>query len=433
MRSLGIQIVCAAAACGLALPAPSASAADPVVVSDQVKGRLSAFDGNLLYARKVPKGEPFVCMRRVGGKLLRAHLPYAGCGGGRMTLDSRGRVVQLYADYGVAGVRPVRWYAYDVKSDRTRRVTGLPGRGCLVTALAIWRKRTAYSAQCTSKGRSGVWAREGKKTWRIAATSHVSLGSLTLRGGTLTGVLDLGGDEYQIYQFMVGWKRCVHAFKSPKNTVENEEVGGDWIANGNAVWASGYFPGGTPAPYHGLFTAKVPSRCAVPGTYGRFDFDPETTSLTSIALDGREVYYADEAGIHRHTLPARPSYDPPENDNFENATSLAVGTSSPGGRTAWATTQPGEPLANVKQTIWYTFTPATSGRLRVNAERSERGVKFGVYSGTSLATLTPVGARSSSFGTVEFDAVAGRQYWIDVGTSDAPGHYLPIFVSVVPP
>jgi hypothetical protein len=422
------RLAFAAALCGLALPAASARAADPVIVSEQVEGWVSALNGNLVYPLRKTRGEPYVCMRRVGGKVLRARIPGEACAAGGMGLDRHGRVIYLYPVYARTSV-PVRWYTYDVKSDRTRRVTGLPGRGCSVTALAIWRKRTVYAARCPSEWRSGVWATVGKKTTRIVASTD--FGRLVLRGGTLAGIDGANGEgEFDVYQLMVDGKRCVRAIESANDNSENEEVGGFWIANGKIVWARGYFPGNPPQPYAGLFTAKVPSHCAAPGPNGRFNFYPDTTDLRWFTLDGRNIYYADRNSIRRHTLPTEPAYAPPANDNFENAVSLGVGAGSPPSRTAWATAQPGEPLANAKQTIWYTFTPAKSETLYVSVERRFQGmVRFGVYTGTSLATLTPVGEPSST--EIQFNAVAGQQYWIDIGTSDAQASYVPIYASAV--
>src|SRR4051794_17389955 len=126
MYPLGIRLMrraalffVAAASCGLTLPAASARAADPVIVSDHLQGGLTALGGNLVYPLKKTKGKFYVCMRRVGGKLLRAHLPRGGCGAGTLGLDRRGRVVYLFPLYLSEGV-PMRWYAYGVKSDRTR-------------------------------------------------------------------------------------------------------------------------------------------------------------------------------------------------------------------------------------------------------------------------------------------------------------------------
>jgi hypothetical protein len=57
-------------------------------------------------------------------------------------------------------------------------------------------------------------------------------------------------------------------------------------------------------------------------------------------------------------------------------------------------------------------------------------LKLGVYTETSLATLTPVGGPASPSASIRFDAVAGQQYWIDIGTSDAQANYMPLYVRI---
>ncbi|HEY0630769.1 MAG TPA: hypothetical protein VGC98_01840 [Thermoleophilaceae bacterium] len=437
---------CASAAfvgvvCGLALPVAAASAADPVVVNQSARA-VSALGGDLVYLRK-PQGK-YVCMRRVAGKVSRASglPPIDGCSR-RMAVDSKGRVVVVFPRYRTHGntVLSARWYVYDVKSDRARPLTGLPGGMCPTDPVVIWGKRMAYAVSCASKTRNGLWVKDGKRTQRILA-SATDLGRLVLRGDTLAGSLDVGpGDgPFRIYQLMVGGKRCVRAIEGSEGNSETEDLAGVWIAGGNIVWSTGYFRGDGPGPSSGfpgraLLTSRVPSHCAAPGPNGRFEFDPEAPYLTEFTVDGRQVYYAGYDGIRRHTLPAQPSYAPPPNDNFENAQSFAVGTSvvAPSG-TAWATTQPGEPLTNAKQTIWYTFTPATSGTLYASVSTSFRslsGMPFGVYTGSGLATLTPVaGPSPGTSPPLQFDAVAGRQYWIDVGTSDAQANFQGLSVRV---
>jgi hypothetical protein len=424
-----------------ALPVASASAADPVIANHQVLGGIAALDGNLVYKRKTKKGKPAVCMRRVGGKLVRAtRLPLSACPGfGDMGLDGQGRVILPFQRYRIKHGVPgsVRWYVYDVKSDRVRPVKGLPGGLCISDKVLIWGTRMVYGVSCSSKKGNGVWVKDGKKTRRILASAALVEG-LVLRGGTLAGWVPVGANEgqFEVYQLLVGGKPCVRPIESSLDNSENEEIFGLWIANGKIVWSRGYYPGGTAGlpSYKGLFTSKVPSHCAAPGPNGRFEFNPETASLWALALDGRQVYYAGKKSIRRHTLPAQPSYAPPANDNFENAQSVPVdGQAYTPGSTAWATTQAGEPLANDKQTIWYTFTPTTSGTLYVSVDSGYRfasDVQFGAYTGTSLATLTPVGGPSSPPASIQFNAVAGQQYWVDIGTSDAQANYIPLSVRV---
>jgi hypothetical protein len=429
------KLVLLGALCALALPAASAGAADPIAVNQSAR-QVSALDGNLVFERK--QHGKWLCMRSVGGKVSVAHgVPAPGCQG-RMALDSKGRVVlQFFRERVRHGkVLSVRRYLYDVKRDRVRRVTGLPAGMCEFDPWAIWGRRTVYGVNCSSTKRNGLWLKDGKKTQRILASSQ-GVEALALRGGTLAGQLDLGAQDYQRYLLAVGGKRCVRAIDGSTANLETEDLAGLWVANGSIVWSTGYFRGDTASmpssPYRAFLASKVPSHCATPGPTGRYEFNPETSHLTSFDLDGRQLYYAGYDGIRRHTFPAQPSYAPPPNDNFENAQSLAIGTESGLSSTAWATTQPGEPLAGAKQTIWYTFTAATSETHYVSLSSGGRNVNelnVGVYSGTSLATLAPVAGPSPGAIPLQFDAVAGKQYWIDIGSADAQANFLPFGVQV---
>jgi hypothetical protein len=295
---------------GCALPIASARAADPVVVNQSAR-QVSALNGMLVYERK-PHGK-WLCMRSVGGHVSTAHgVPAPGCGG-TMGIDSKGRVVLPFARYrtkhGV--IVSARRYLYDVKSDRVRSMTGLPSGMCPVDAFEIWGKRIAYTVGCASKKRNGLWVKDGNKTQRIVASSE-RIVSFVLRGRTLAGELNLFAQDYQRYLLMVGGQRCVRAIAGANGNLETEDLSGLWIANGNIVWSKGYFRGDTtgspaPSPDRGLFTSKVPSQCGAPGPNGRYDFNPETTYLTSFDLDGRQLYYSGYDGIRRHTLPAQPS------------------------------------------------------------------------------------------------------------------------------
>jgi hypothetical protein len=436
-----VRVVVLAVLCAWTLPVASARAADPVVVKQSAE-TIGALNGNLVYERKV-QGK-FSCMRLVDGKVSRAHgVPAPGCPTG-LSLDRRGRVIAPFVRYRRkhGAIVSARWFVYDVKSDRVRPVTGLPSGMCpLDDRVAIWGRRMAYQVSCATKKRNGLWLKDGKKTQRILATGRTVVG-LALRGGTLAGLLNVFAQDSRVYQLAVDGERCVHAIAGSGGSLENEDLGGVWIANGNIVWSTGYYrgtaAGAAPSPYTAFLTSRVPSHCAAPGPNGRYEFGPETTYLTSFDLDGLRLYYAGHDGIRSHTFPARPSYAPPPNDNFENAQSLAVGGVSASGLTAYATTQPGEPLTKAKQTIWYTFTPTTSGTLRLEVNGGERNpakVRFGAYSGTSLSTLTPVAGPSTGAGPTfpQFDAVAGKQYWIDIGTSDAQANFSPVSVHVGPP
>lgn len=298
---------------GCALPIASARAADPVVVNQSAR-QVSALNGMLVFERK-PHGK-WECLRRVGGKVSVAHgVPAPGCEG-HMGLDSKGRVVLPFARYKIkhGTIVSARRYLYDVKSDRVRALTGLPSGMCPTDLFAVWGKRIAYVVSCSSSKRNGLWVKDGKKAQRIVASPQV-VASLALRGGTLAGLLNLSAQDTQVYQLMVGGKRCVRAIPGSNGNLENEELFRLWIANGNIVWPKGYFQGdsaGSPPALagRGLFTSKVPSQCGAPGPIGRYEFNPETTHLTSFDLDGNQLYYSGYDGIRRHTLPAQPTPAP---------------------------------------------------------------------------------------------------------------------------
>src|SRR4051794_126544 len=263
---------------GCALPMPTARAADPVVVNQSARA-VSTLNGVLVYGR-----EPhlkWMCLRRVGGTVLRAHGLARGCPGD-LGVDRNGRVVLPFARERIKHGRVVSasWHVYDVKSDRVRPLAGVPSGKCAAAQVAIWGRRTAYSLRCSSKARNGLWVKDGRKTRRIL-DSTVLLERFVLRGGTLAGAVDTGpGDgPYEIDQLMVGGKRCVRPLEGSQGNFENEELFRFWIADGYFVWSSGYFLGGNAASgatsqSRGLFTSKVPSHCATPGPNGRFAFDP---------------------------------------------------------------------------------------------------------------------------------------------------------------
>jgi hypothetical protein len=401
---------------------------------------VGALNGNLVYKRKTKQGKPAICMRRVGGKLLRAsHLPLSSCFPSDMGLDAKGRVVAVFARGGTKhGQRVLHWYGYDVKGNRIRLLEGVPKTSCPFDLVLTWRTRIVYGLSCSSQKRNGLWVKEGKTARRILdMASYSNISGLTLRGGTLAGFRLVGLYDFGVYQLMIDGKPCVRTIVSPWDDFQNKEIFGIWIANGNIVWSGGYFPGYTAgsAIYRGLFTSTVPSHCTAPGPNGRFDFNPETSYLKIFTVDGRQVYYAGKNSIRSHTLPVHPAYAPPGNDKFENAQSVTVGGASGVGETAHATVQPGEPLPNSSQTIWYTFTPATDGPVSTTVDDPEgaRG-QFAVYTGTSLGTLSPVaGPAPTSSAPVQFNAQGGRQYWIDLGTSDPQANYRPFYVSVKTP
>jgi hypothetical protein len=139
-------------------------------------------------------------------------------------------------------------------------------------------------------------------------------------------------------------------------------------------------------------------------------------------------------------LPGAAQAAPPTNDDFANA---AVVSSLPFNDTAdgtEATTEPGEPLGNCilgAQTVWYSFTPATSGVVRPStAGSSSFDASFAVYrqTGTGFGGLQLEGCASPWASQSPNPYVeAGSTYFIQVGDVYGSGGSLHLTLVDVPP
>lgn len=110
---------------------------------------------------------------------------------------------------------------------------------------------------------------------------------------------------------------------------------------------------------------------------------------------------------------------PPANDNFLDAariTGLPFQTTQ---EMTAATLEPGEPTPScslgspLAGSVWYSFTPTTSGSLTTTANSLDASV-FAVYTGTSISALTETRC-SLSGGVVTFHTDAGTTYYFQTG------------------
>jgi hypothetical protein len=125
-------------------------------------------------------------------------------------------------------------------------------------------------------------------------------------------------------------------------------------------------------------------------------------------------------------LAIRPVTLPP-NDAFANA-QVIRGSNLPRtitGNTIGATAEPDEPRHagfTAQSSVWYRWTPQTSGPVVVEACGSDFDSELGVYTGSTLPALTTVAGsdnRCDDDGKVFFTATAGATYQIAV---DSFGH-----------
>ncbi len=132
----------------------------------------------------------------------------------------------------------------------------------------------------------------------------------------------------------------------------------------------------------------------------------------------------------------------PANDDFANAQALPatlnpsfpIGTSQ--ATTEMATKQAGEPNhagAPGGQSIWFSWTPTSSGRVLVSTcthEGPDPDTLLAVYTGAAVNALTPVASNDDGAGNnclassseAGFSAVAGTTYWIAVDSKGPSRH-----------
>ena len=121
---------------------------------------------------------------------------------------------------------------------------------------------------------------------------------------------------------------------------------------------------------------------------------------------------------------------PVSNDNFANAAVIVGPSGSDTGNNAGASKQPGEPeIAGNPggKSIWYVWTPSSTGPETFTTFGSTFDTLLGVFTGTTVSALTPV-AENNDYGnavtsSVTFLASAGTPYYIAVdGNNGASGN-----------
>ena len=111
---------------------------------------------------------------------------------------------------------------------------------------------------------------------------------------------------------------------------------------------------------------------------------------------------------------------PPANDLLASAQELIGSTPTATGTLLGATTETGEqaPGGSNGATVWYSWTPATSGTASVSLPSVPSGVGYTVYTGDAFGSLTQVARGSYYAGS--FRATAGTTYRIAVDGGSNP-------------
>jgi hypothetical protein len=134
-------------------------------------------------------------------------------------------------------------------------------------------------------------------------------------------------------------------------------------------------------------------------------------------------------------LPAIASAQP-SNDHFSNATVISSLPFSDTVDNTTATTESGEPggcsSPPAQQTVWYSFTPASTTGLLIGVSATVFDAIFNVYkqTGTGFGGLSFVACQSTS--AVNILASANTTYYIQVGDTFATGGLLTLNVQQIP-
>ncbi len=104
---------------------------------------------------------------------------------------------------------------------------------------------------------------------------------------------------------------------------------------------------------------------------------------------------------------------PPANDNFADRIAISGTSGSTTGSNAGATLETGEPSWGYSS-VWWTYTPSANGTLVLDTIGSDFDRNLGVYTGSSVGSLTTV---AQDYSTISIPVVAGSEYQIAVTSS----------------
>ena len=161
-------------------------------------------------------------------------------------------------------------------------------------------------------------------------------------------------------------------------------------------------------------TRVVVERLTGAGVPAKRTFRAVAGTTYRIAVDGQ----GGRMGNFKLSLRHSP---PPANDMLADAAELTGTSVTATGTLFGATTESGEqaPGGSSGATVWYAWTPATSGSASVRLPTYGYGMGVTVYSGNAIASLTQL-AREGTYYSASFRAVAGTTYLIAVDGGSAP-------------
>jgi len=140
------------------------------------------------------------------------------------------------------------------------------------------------------------------------------------------------------------------------------------------------------------------------------------------ASGGTKVTTSTAASASVSKLYAHWTVAAPANDGFASASTLSGSSGSVTGSNVGATSESGEPLLATwpsAKTVWWKWTAPSSGKVRFDTIGSAFDTVMGVYTGSSLSSLTKIaedddGGGSGNTSKCEFDCTSGTRYYVAV-------------------
>jgi PKD repeat protein len=129
----------------------------------------------------------------------------------------------------------------------------------------------------------------------------------------------------------------------------------------------------------------------------------------------------------------------PLNDNFQDAIVVGSLPFNTAVDITLASMQEHEPIPSCaagypfSRTVWYAFTPTTSGSFLAKVSDWYYSRALAIYTGATLANLTQIGCQSASFRPLVFQANAGTTYYFQVGDLYSNGSTVSFSLELTPP
>lgn len=149
--------------------------------------------------------------------------------------------------------------------------------------------------------------------------------------------------------------------------------------------------------------------------------DPRMPDNTSRAITPNDIHAMEMFGYYSNIAPPPP---PPANDNFAFAQSISGCSGTVTGSNLSATRESGEPNHDPddgggSHSVWYVWQAPVTSNVTFTTAGTGFDTVLGVYTGTSLGSLAPIGksddnSAADKTSTVSFNAVAGTFYRIAV-------------------